>query len=243
MNLGNVDGHAGASSLRHLDARAKIIAVLTFVVIVALLRDLRILAFALVYVLALLAVAGVPARHLAGKYVLALPFALLGAFSVFFSSGLLPAAAMFLRISACVLSLVLLSSATPFFDLLQGLQKLRVPRIFVNLLLFTFRYLFVIADEMGRMSIARKARGARSGRHLLDRLGMRTISFTAGMVLVRAYERGRRMHDALRSRGFDGQIRTLTRFRMGVAEWLFIAPVLAFSTLLLSAEWGLLAWA
>ena len=242
MNLGNVDTHAGASNLRHLDARAKILAVVSFVVVSALLRDLRILLFAAAYILALLSISGVPARHLVGSYLLSVPFALAGAFSVYFSAGLFPALAMYLRISTCVLAVLLLSTTTPFFDLLKGLQRLRVPRLFINLLLFTYRYLFVISDELGRMSVARKARGARKGRHLLDRPGMRTISFTAGMVLVRAYGRGTRMHDALRSRGFNGKIRTLTRSRIGAAEVLFAVAVSAFAILLFFAERGLVRW-
>lgn len=242
MNLGSVDRHAGASGLRHLDPRGKIAALVAFVVIVALLRDWHILMFALVYVLALLAVSGVPARHLAQNYLLALPFALVAAFSVYLTAGTAFAVAMFLRISACVLALLLVSTTTPFFDLIKGLQRFRLPRVFGNLLLFTYRYLFVISDEMGRMSIARRARGARKGRHLLDRAGMRALSFSAGMVLVRAHERGRRMQDALRSRGFDGEIRTLTRFGLRAADGLFLGPVVAFSALLLCAEWGLLPW-
>lgn len=240
MNLGSVDRRAGVSALGGLDPRCKLVALLAFVVIVALLRDLTILLFALAYVLALLMISGVPARHLAGRFALAVPFALLGALSVYLSSGIGAAVAMFVRISTCVLAILLLSGTTPFFDMLKGLQRLRVPRIFVNLLLFTYRYLFVISDEMGRMSVARKARGARRGRSLLDRAAMKNVSFTAGMVLVRAHERGVRMHDALRSRGFDGEIRTLTKFHAGALEAVFAVKVLAFSALLVCAEWGAL---
>ena len=240
MIPGSLDRHAGASALGSLDPRCKLVALLAFVVIVALLRDLNILVFALAYVLALVAISGVPARHYAGQFALAVPFALLGALSVYLSAGPEFALAMFLRISTCVLAILLLSGTTPFFDLLKGLQRLGVPRIFVNLMLFTYRYLFVISDEMDRMSVARKARGARRGRSLLDRGTMKTISFSAGMVLVRAHERGLRMSDALRSRGFDGQIRTLSKFRVGALEAVFVIKVAAFSALLLSAEWGVL---
>jgi len=169
---------------------------------------------------------------------LALPFALTGALSVYLYAGPFPALSMLLRITSCVLALLLLASTTPFFDLLKGLQRLRVPRMFVNLLLFTYRYIFVVSDEMGRMAVARRARGARSGQSLLDRSAMKTLSFSAGMVLVRAHGRAQRMHDALRSRGFDGEVRTLTRFRIGDTEMLFGAAVVSFSLVLLMAEWG-----
>jgi len=238
MSLDPFDIHAGRSGFGSIDPRAKTVALLAFVAIVAMLRDWRILLFSLAYMLAVLATSGIPARHLAGQFVLALPFSLMGALSVYFYAGLFPAVAMFLRVASCVLALLLLSSTTHFFDLLKGLQRLRVPRIFVNLLLFTYRYIFVVSDEMGRMSVARKARGARAGRSLLDGSAMRTLSFSAGMVLVRAHGRAQRMHDALRCRGFDGEIKTLNRFRVGVAEMVFFAAVASFSAMLLLAEWG-----
>ena len=238
MNLDAIDRHAGRSGLGGIDPRAKTVALITFAVIAALLRDWRVLLFALAYMLALLATSGIPARHLAGQLALALPFALTGALSVYLYAGPFPALSMLLRITSCVLALLLLASTTPFFDLLKGLQRLRVPRMFVNLLLFTYRYIFVVSDEMGRMAVARRARGARSGQSLLDRSAMKTLSFSAGMVLVRAHGRAQRMHDALRSRGFDGEVRTLTRFRIGDTEMLFGAAVVSFSLVLLMAEWG-----
>ena len=243
MSAGSLDAYSGEMSFRALDPRAKIVSIIMFVVISALLKDMYVLTAALFYVLALLCISAIPVAHILGRYLLAAPFALLGSLSVYFYAGLHPSIAMFLRISTCVLAIVLLSTITPFLDLLLGLQRLRVPRIFVSLLLFTYRYLFVIFDEMQRMALARKARGARKGRHLLDREGMRTISFTAGMVFVRAYERGKRMHEALRSRGYDGEIRTLTPLRIKAADILFFGLVLAFGAILLSADWRMGPWA
>lgn len=243
MSAGYLDASSGESSFHGLDPRAKIVSIIMFIVIVTLLKDPWVLTAALAYVLAMLGLSAVGVAHVLRRYLLAAPFALLGALSVYFYAGLQPSIAMFLRISTCVLALVLLTTMTPFFDLLKGLQRLRVPRMFVSLLLFTYRYLFVISDEMRRMALARKARGARKGMHLLDREGMRTISFTAGMVFVRAYERGKRMHEALRSRGYDGEIRTLTPLRIKAADILFFCLVLAFGAILLSADWRLVPWA
>jgi cobalt/nickel transport system permease protein len=243
MGAGHLDACPGRSSFRGLDPRTKIVSVISFIVIVTLLKDPWVLTAALAYVLAMLGLSAVGPTLIVRRYLLAAPFALLGALSVYSYAGIQPSIAMFLRISTCVLALVLLTTMTPFFDLLKGLQSLRVPRIFVSLLLFTYRYLFVISDEMQRMALARKARGARKGRHLLDREGMRTISYTAGMVFVRAYERGKRMHEALRSRGYDGEIRTLTPLRINAADILFFCLILVFGAILLSTDRRLVPWA
>jgi len=243
MTAGPIDSHARESRLGSLDARAKIVALVFFVVCVSVVKGTIILAAALAYAVSLLIISGLPAGHVVKSYLLAAPFSVIAAFSVFWYSGLHPAVAMFLRISTCVLALVLLSGVTELFELLKGLRGLRVPRLFVSLLLFTYRYLFVISDEMERMSLARKARGARKGRHLLDREGMRTLSFAAGMVLVRAYERGTRMYSALQSRGYDGEIRTLRPPGLKAPDVIFMLVIPAFSAFLLSLEWRLWPWA
>ncbi|MGQ9581918.1 MAG: energy-coupling factor transporter transmembrane component T family protein [Thermoplasmatota archaeon] len=237
-----IDRCAAGSSFCEVDARVKTVALLLFAAVSALLTDPAALAAALAYILAVAAVSGAPAGHLARRFVVSLPFSLLAALSAYLYAGPLPALAMLARISTCVLALVLLTSVTPFFDLLKGLQGLRVPRVLVTMLLFTYRYIFVIREEMGRMSLARRARGADRGRHLFDRAGMRTVSYTAGMVLVRAYARGRRLEDALRARGFTGEIRTLPRASPGAANALFLLPVVAFSILLLATDRGLVQW-
>jgi len=243
MNAVPMDAYAEGSRFRIFDSRAKVLSLIFFIVIVALLRELSILVPALAFILMLLVISGLPAVHVTKRYLLAAPFALLGSLSVYLSAGVLPSIAMFIRISTCVLALILLTGATPFFDLLKGLQGMRVPRLFVTLLLFTYRYLFVISGEMARMSLARRARGARRGRHLLDRTVMRSISSSAGMTLVRAYERGKRMHDALVSRGFDGEVRTLTPLGFGAADYAIVLLLISFSLFLLSMEWGLIRWA
>jgi cobalt/nickel transport system permease protein len=140
---------------------------------------------------------------------------------------------MFLRISTCVLLLIILSSSTPFFDLLKASQRLKVPKLFLTLLMFLYRYLFVFTEEYQRMKMARKARGFKGGRHLLDRKAMHTISSTAGMLLVRAYNRGTNIYDALVSRGYDGEIKTLTKFRFRSLDYTFSANIILFSFFLL----------
>ncbi|MCK5559708.1 MAG: hypothetical protein KAJ51_03910, partial [Thermoplasmata archaeon] len=136
-----------------------------------------------------------------------------------------------------VLALILLSSTTPFFNLLKGLQKLKVPEIFIILLMFTYRYFFVFIEELHRMKLARKSKGFRGGRHLLDKRGMKTISFTAGMVLIRAYQRGVRIYDALLIRGYDGTLRTLRPLKFKAWDFGFCTVFICISILLFYYDW------
>lgn len=97
---------------------------------------------------------------------------------------------------------VLLAGTTPATDLLDAMRRLRVPRLLVAIVGFMVRYAEVVADEMGRMRVARLSRGA-DPRWLWQG---RAIATSAGALFVRSYERGERVHLAMLSRGFTGSL-------------------------------------
>ncbi len=237
MRHGTIDQYADRSSFYGLDPRAKIIAIIFFIIVVALLTDLIPLIISFVLLLSFLLISNLPAKHLLKRYALTLPFIFIASLSLFFYSGSSASIAMFIRISTCVLLLILLSSSTSFFDLLKASQRLKVPKLMITLLMFLYRYIFVLTEEYQRMRMAQKARAGKRGRHLFDRRGMTAVSQTAGMLLVRAYERGVRIYDALRSRGYNGDIKTLTRMRFSGADYAFCANMMLFSVFILWIDW------
>jgi cobalt/nickel transport system permease protein len=123
------------------------------------------------------------------------------------------------------LMLVLLATA-PLDATLKAARSLGVPGVLVQLALMTYRYLFLLADELARLRIALRVRGYRNR---ASRHSYRTVGHVAGTLLVRGYERAERVGQAMRCRGFDGRFRTLTPFRTRPAD------LLAFLVLLLAA--------
>lgn len=241
MKHESIDRYSADSAFSAFDPRAKLVGILVFAALVSFLQDIVFLFIAASFMLCLLALSGVPSRHIAGRYALAFPFALFAALTMLWTSGEEQALTMFLRISASVLGLILLITTTPFFDLLKGLQRMRVPGVMITMLMFTYRYIFVFAEELERMKIARKARAYRAGKSFLNRNTMGTISNTAGMVLVRAYERGLRVLDSLKMRAYDGRIRTLTELKFAYWDYGFCAILFFMPSLLLFCEWGIVA--
>ena len=95
---------------------------------------------------------------------------------------------------------VVLASTTSVPHVLQGMERLRVPRQLVAITGFMVRYGDVIGDEVRRMRIARESRGAGG-----SRLGhARAVATSAGALFVRSYERGERVYLAMASRGYVG---------------------------------------
>jgi cobalt/nickel transport system permease protein len=98
----------------------------------------------------------------------------------------------------------------------------------------SYRYLFVLADELARLRIALRVRGYRNR---ANRHSYRTAGHVAGTLLVRGYERAERVGQAMRCRGFDGQFRSLTAFHTRPADVLAFLVVTAGAAALCAWDW------
>jgi cobalt/nickel transport system permease protein len=129
------------------------------------------------------------------------------------------------------LMLVLWATAPPT-ETFKAAHALRLPGVLVQLFVLTYRYLFLLAEELGRLRIALRVRGYRNRLCLHS---YRTMGHVAGTLLVRGAERAERVGQAMRCRGYEGQFRSLREPHTGPVEVLFIVLVLVGSS-------GLLLW-
>lgn len=242
MKHTTIDHFAKDSPYYRIDPRAKIVGFLFFVVCVALMQSVPYLMLAFIVIFLFGVGSNVSTGHLVTRYGISLPFILFASVTLYFTSGPEFALAMFIRISTCVLAIIVLTATTNFFDLLKGFQSMKMPKIFLGLLMFMYRFIFLLREEMHRMSQARKARGFRGGKHLLDREGFRTISYTIGALLVRSSERGNRIYDGMLTRGYDGNIRTLNPMKFSAVALLFLVLLSLISVALLLGDWGVVVW-
>ena len=129
------------------------------------------------------------------------------------------------------LMLVLLASSS-LADTLKAAHALRVPGLLLQLFVLTYRYVFVVAEELARLRVALRVRGYRNR---ATRHSYRTVGHVAGTLLVRSHERGERVGQAMRCRGFDGRFRSLADFRTAPAD-------VVFFVVLTAAAAGLFTW-
>jgi cobalt/nickel transport system permease protein len=231
-----------SSFLSRLDPRWRLASLLIFAAVAATLHTLRVAAVALIAALLLALLARLPLRWFLQR---------LGAAALFFALFALPLpwllggdgpgwswrgveAALLLTAKAItLLTLFLTAQATaPLETTLKAAHALRIPGLLVQLGLLTYRYVFVLADELRRLRIALRVRGYRNR---VRRHSYRTAGHVAGTLLVRGYERAERVGQAMRCRGFDGQFRSLTAFATCPAD------VVAFLLLVASAA-ALAVW-
>jgi cobalt/nickel transport system permease protein len=80
-----------------------------------------------------------------------------------------------------------------------------------------YRYLFVLADEAQRLMRAREARSAQpDGRRVRRSITWRArvAGHMVGNLFLRSYERSERVYQAMLSRGYTGDLRTLDTRRL-----------------------------
>jgi cobalt/nickel transport system permease protein len=130
------------------------------------------------------------------------------------------------------LVLVLLVSA-PLPATLKAARALHTPGLLVQLIMLTYRYIFVLGAELSRLRIALRVRGYRNR---ANRHSYRTVAHVAGTLLVRGYERAERVGQAMRCRGFDGRFRSLTAFRTTAADVAFFVFVAGGAVVLVCGD-------
>lgn len=158
-----------------------------------------------------------------------IPFLLAAAVLPFTAEdGLVLGATVALKVSISVLSMVILSSTTPFPSLLRGFEMLRAPRLILTIVSFMWRYLHVLAGEVSRMQTARTARGY-SASWFWQAASTGPLIAT---LFLRSLERGERVHLAMMGRLYDGSMPETTtgRLETRAADVLFLTAV---ATLLL----------
>ncbi len=108
----------------------------------------------------------------------------------------------------------LLAATTRIDALCASLRKLRVPELLVTLFLLTYRYIAVMAEQVGVMSDA----------YALRAPGQKGVHVSAwgsflGQLLLRSMDRATELYQSMRQRGFDGGYRYLTVPPFRAADW------------------------
>jgi len=241
--LGRMD-----TPVHRLDARAKAVVTLAFIVVVMSFPPHEISALTpfLLYPAAFMGVGRIPARDILKKMLVAAPFALvvgifnplldrqpvaaIGPFVI--TCGWVSFASIMFRFVLTVGAALALVACTGMYRLGAGLEQLGVPRVFVVQLLFLYRYLFVISDEGVKMmrGVALRSGGASA-------LPLHVYGSMISHLLLRAMDRADRIHRAMVARGFDGKVRVSRESAFGWQNAAFVLGCLAF--FLTARAWNL----
>jgi cobalt/nickel transport system permease protein len=227
------------SPVHRLDARAKLLGLVGLTLVAATApRSAWPLPAACMTLLGAVAIAArVPAGLLWRRARVILPLVALAAVSVPFmrqggavhqlgplrvsDTGLAVFGAAIGKATVGTLSALLLAATTSVSSALEGLRRLRAPAALVAIAGVTWRYVFVLAGEAGRMRTALAARGHRP-RHLLQ---VAATGRLATALFLRAHARGERVHVAMAARGWTGLPPAMASGALGRADLLFVTAL------------------
>ena len=179
--------------------------------------------------LAVIAWARLPARLVLGRLAVITPFVVVALFLPFLGHGprsdLGPLSVsvdgtwaawnIIVKATLGAAAAIVVSATTTLPAVLDGLVRLRVPRVLVAIVSSMVRYLELLAGQLGRMRQSMTARG--HDPRWLWQAG--PIASSVGLLFVRSYERGERVHLAMVARGFTGTVPVDERPAPTAAEW------------------------
>ena len=192
-------------------------------------------------ILLVVALARLPILTVLRRSLIEIPFILFAFLMPFFGSGesyellgltiyregLVAGGAIVAKGTLGVLGAIVLSGSTTARGILLGLERLKLPPLMVNIASFMLRYINVVTDEMERMRVARASRGFEP-RGIRD---WKILASAAATLFIRSYERGERVHLAMLSRGFNGQMPKMELHEHHPPFWLaFLLPVVALAS-------------
>jgi cobalt/nickel transport system permease protein len=221
----------GASPLHRRDPRAKILALLVFLIVLATTPAdaVAVLVTYAALLAAAVLISGLPLSGIVLRAMVVLPFSLTFGLISWLAGEPLRALALVEKSYLSTVAVLLLAGSTPLPLLLGGLEKLGAPRLLILVAHFLYRYLFVLSEQAQHMRLAAACREGGAGRHRGSRF--RAASGALAVLFARSYERAGGIHRAMQARGFSGRFSLLHAPRFRAGDGVFLLFVSAFLVL------------
>ena len=208
----------GTTILHRMDAKPKIISALIFIIPAAITNSFPVAAGFLFLALLFATLSKLPLSSVLKRLVLVNTFTLFLLLTLPLTFGgeqfpLFPgfeisregtrlALLITLKTNTILIATIALLSTSTIAALGHGLEKTGLPLRLCYLLLFTYRYIFVIEQEFGRLLRAAKMRCFVPSTTIHT---YRTYGYLFGMTLVKSWDQAHRVHQAMILRGFNGR--------------------------------------
>ena len=103
-----------------------------------------------------------------------------------------------------VTTIIIYSSTTPLQEMASSFRKLKIPRDLAMILSIMVRFLFLFVDELAAIRKSQKSRNfSIHAKNTPYKWRVKQVGYTIGMMFLKAYEQGERVHKSMVSRGFS----------------------------------------
>lgn len=118
------------------------------------------------------------------------------------------------RIIAATSIVTLMVFSMPFTEFIAGLSWFKVPKGFIEILMFAYRYIFVLFEDAMVIYNAQKNRLGYSS----IRRGLSSFAILAGSLMLRAFEHSHNITVSMIQRGYEGNIPVLKQRPFKLSE-------------------------
>lgn len=133
---------------------------------------------------------------------------------IFHRDGLFEGLLIASRIIGAVSVVAVVGFCTPFTEFLAALSWLRLPRGLIEILMFAYRYIFVLLDDAMVIYSAQKNRLGYS----TMRRGLSSFGVLAGSLTLKAFDNSQATALAMVQRGYDGNMPLLKQRSFKLSE-------------------------
>lgn len=119
--------------------------------------------------------------------------------------SILKAVSLFFKSLGSVSCLYLLTLTTPIFEVLSILRRLKVPKLFVELMGLIYRFIFVLLDTANMICISQNSRLGYS----TIKSGFNSLGQLITALFISSYKRSQDIYTAMESRCYDSDINLL----------------------------------
>jgi cobalt/nickel transport system permease protein len=164
------------------------------------------------------------------------PFALPPVITITYQ-GVTMAILFVLRVATCVSTAVLLFLTTPRDLLFKSLRSLKVPKVYVLTLDMCYRYIFLFTDMVRGFYTAKKSRSIKTQPMIEEQ---KWVGGRVGYTLIKSLSMSEKVHGAMVSRGFNGDIKIMHRYSIHRRDYVACVSVIALSIFLMLASQNLI---
>lgn len=131
-----------------------------------------------------------------------------------YKDGLVDGLMIASRILGAVSIVAVMGFSTPFTEFMAGLSWFRVPKGLIEILMFAYRYIFVLLEDALVIYNAQKNRLGYSSM----RRGLNSFGVLSGSLILKAFEHSQNTTVAMVQRGYDGNMPMLRHRHFQASE-------------------------
>lgn len=239
-NLKNVDDMSNKKSIIHkLNPVVKILITIFYIITVISFDKYEIMAFLplVLFIITTVYLGNINFKSLWKISLIGLPLLLgIGIFNLIFQRnivtymGIIPITGGMISFTSLILkglltisSGILLISSTGIEGLSRGLRFLKVPKVFTNQLVFTYRYIFVLIETIGEVYNSYMLRSPNE-----KGVSLKFCGSMLGQILLRSFERAEFIYNAMVMRGFTGEYVTLENEKIKKGDLIYFVSWILF---------------